>query len=88
MDNVIQMTRRDLREIGRAGRGTRLTYTVPEVADLLGLSVGSTYAAIRAGEIPAKQVGARWVISKERFHAWLNQADDEETNDQQMKGMR
>ena len=51
-------------------------YTVAEVAQLLDLSLGSTYTLIRAGEIPAKKMGARWVIPKRRFHLWLD-ADDQ-----------
>lgn len=55
-------------------------YTVKEVAGLLRLSLGSTYALVREGEIPAKKMGARWVIPKNRFHAWLDEcsapADD------------
>jgi excisionase family DNA binding protein len=50
----------------------RAVYTVPEVAELLSLSRGSAYAMIRSGEIPAKKLGSRWVIPKNRFHAWLD----------------
>jgi excisionase family DNA binding protein len=49
-----------------------VVYTVPEVARLLGLSLGVTYMLLREGEIPARRMGARWVIPKERFHTWLN----------------
>jgi excisionase family DNA binding protein len=51
-------------------------YTVIEVARLLSLSRGSAYALVRAGEIPAKRMGGRWVIPKRRFHAWLDNAED------------
>jgi excisionase family DNA binding protein len=59
----------------------RAVYTVAEVAVMLSLSTGSTYALVRAGEIPAKKMGARWVIPKRRFHAWLDglpEASDED----------
>jgi len=52
----------------------RLTYTVEEVAELLDLSRGSTYASLRDGTIPAERVGRRWVISRRRLHAWLDGA--------------
>jgi excisionase family DNA binding protein len=52
--------------------GARLTYTVNEVSDLLGLGLGLTYASIRSGEIPARKLGSRWVIPKAAFHAWLD----------------
>jgi excisionase family DNA binding protein len=57
-------------------------YTVKEVSKLLRLSLGVTYALIRAGEIPAKKMGARWVIPKRRFHTWLdNDAEPESETD-------
>ncbi|MBL7260656.1 helix-turn-helix domain-containing protein [Paractinoplanes lichenicola] len=48
-----------------------------EVAALLGLSLGGTYQAIRAGEIPAKRIGGRWVVPVHRFHTWLNTQDSD-----------
>jgi excisionase family DNA binding protein len=51
-------------------------YTVKEVAALLRLSLGSTYALVREGEIPAKKMGGRWVVPKRRFHAWLDECAD------------
>ena len=50
----------------------RAVYTVAEVARLLSLSRGGTYELVRSGEIPAVRLGRRWVIPKERFHAWLD----------------
>jgi excisionase family DNA binding protein len=51
---------------------SRATYTVLEVATLMGLSRASTYALVRSGGIPAIRAGGRWVIPKRRFHAWLD----------------
>ena len=48
-------------------------YTVREVAVCLGISAALAYELVRAGEIPAKRLGRRWVIPRERFHAWLNE---------------
>jgi excisionase family DNA binding protein len=56
-------------------RAGRAVYTVREVAALLSLSVGSTYALIRSGDIPALKLGGRWVVPKKRFHEWLNSSD-------------
>lgn len=41
---------------------------------MLSLSLGGTYALVRAGEIPAIKLGGRWVIPKNRFHTWLDTA--------------
>lgn len=49
-----------------------VTYTVREVAKLLGLSLGSTYVLVRDGTIPATRLGGRWVIPRNRFHTWLD----------------
>ncbi|MFI7547266.1 helix-turn-helix domain-containing protein [Actinoplanes sp. NPDC049599] len=53
------------------------TYTVKEVASMLRLSLGGTYQAIRAGEIPAKRIRGRWIVPVHRFHAWLDAQDDD-----------
>ncbi|WUR59773.1 helix-turn-helix domain-containing protein [Micromonospora chokoriensis] len=57
---------------------TRAVYSVREVARLLSLSLGSTYALVREGEIPARKLGGRWVIPKKRFHDWLNEANEQD----------
>ena len=59
----------------------RAVYTVAETAELLSLSLGSTYALIRSGEIPAKKAGGRWLIPKRRLHQWLDQLPDATTDD-------
>jgi len=45
--------------------------TVEEAAEVLGVSRGSAYAAVRAGEIPALHVGARWLVVTRRLAAIL-----------------
>ncbi|MEH0841903.1 helix-turn-helix domain-containing protein [Micromonospora sp. CPCC 205711] len=55
----------------------RAVYSVREVARLLSLSLGSTYALVRDGEIPARKLGGRWVIPKKRFHAWLDECTEQ-----------
>ncbi|GAA3613003.1 helix-turn-helix domain-containing protein [Microlunatus ginsengisoli] len=53
---------------------TRVTYTVPEVASLLGISCATTYVLLRTGEIPARRIGSRWIIARRLFNAWLDEA--------------
>ncbi len=51
----------------------RVTYTVDEVAVLLGVSRGVAYAMVRSGEVPAIRAGVRrWVVPCERFHMWIS----------------
>jgi excisionase family DNA binding protein len=49
-----------------------LTYTVDEVAALLGVARGVAYENVRNGLIPAVRVGRRWLVPRRRFHAWLD----------------
>ena len=49
-----------------------LTYTVDEVAALLGVARGVAYEGVRNGSIPATRVGRRWLIPRRRFHVWLD----------------
>ena len=48
-------------------------YTVPQAATRLGISTGLAYELVRAGRIPAKRLGRRWVVPRQLFHAWLNE---------------
>ncbi|MGL4743281.1 MAG: helix-turn-helix domain-containing protein [Dermatophilaceae bacterium] len=75
MSNVIDLAERR----PDALRG-RVTYTVSEVAALLGMSRANTYALLGTGEIPARRLGSRWVIPRHRFHQWLDN-DPDLTND-------
>jgi excisionase family DNA binding protein len=56
-------------------------YTVKEVATLLSLGLGTTYAMLRSGDIPARKIGAQWIISRRRFHAWLDALPEASTED-------
>ncbi len=47
----------------------RLTYTVPEVAELLGISRSTAYECVRRGEIPALQFGRRVLVAKATIDA-------------------
>ena len=47
-------------------------YSVPEVAVLLRLHLGGVYELLRDGTIPAERLGRRWIISRVRFHGWLD----------------
>ena len=51
------------------------TFTVAEAAKILGLSVGKTYEALNQRQIPARRVGAKWIISRQVLYDWLNFKD-------------
>lgn len=54
----------------------RATYTIHEVAELLGICRASVYVRLGTGEIPARRIGKRWIIARTRFDAWLTEPDD------------
>lgn len=47
------------------------TYTVDELAAVLGLSRLTVYAALRAGTIPAIRLNRLWVLPKAGIQEWL-----------------
>jgi excisionase family DNA binding protein len=49
-----------------------MTYSVDDVAALLGIARGKAYEYVRSGDIPSIRMGKRYLIPRERFHAWLN----------------
>jgi excisionase family DNA binding protein len=53
----------------------RLTLTVEEVAQVLGLSRSATYEAIARGEIPSLRFGRRIVVTRRALHRLLGQGD-------------
>ena len=57
-----------------------LTYTVDEVATLLGVARGVAYDNVRNGLIPAVRVGRRWLVPRSRFHAWLDATNSAATD--------
>ncbi len=52
----------------------RLTYTVPEVAMMLGISRASAYTHVRTGEIPSISIGGRIVIPRRVIDEMLDVA--------------
>lgn len=49
----------------------RVTYTVEQLAAVLGLGRGATYAALRRSAIPAIRIGRRFIIPKAAIAEWL-----------------
>lgn len=50
----------------------RVTYTVTEVAQMLGISRGSAYTHVRTGEIPSITIGGRIVVPRRALDALLD----------------
>ena len=50
----------------------RQAYSVAEVAQILGVSRDKVYELVRAGVIPHKPIGRRYLIPCKSLHDWLN----------------
>jgi excisionase family DNA binding protein len=55
-------------------RPERRTYSVPEVAQILGISRASAFAAARAGELPVIRVGKRVLVLRAALDRMLGVA--------------
>lgn len=51
------------------------TYTVEEIATLLGISRTSAYEFVKKGEVKAVKIGASIRISKRSFDEWLDKQE-------------
>lgn len=54
----------------------KLVYSVPEIAELLGISRSYAYELVRNGTIPAIVLGKKRVVSKKKFESWINGTED------------
>jgi len=50
---------------------SRLTWTVPEAARRLGISVSYYYQCAREGTLPVKKLGRRYVVPKDALRRFL-----------------
>lgn len=46
--------------------------SVPDVANIMGLSLAGSYELTRSTDFPAFKVGSRIIIPKDKFLAWLD----------------
>lgn len=52
-------------------KSTKLVFTVPEVAEIFGISLSHTYKLVREGAIPSITLGKRVLVTKEAIKAIL-----------------
>ena len=53
--------------------GEKLTISVQEAADLIGISKPKMFELLRSGEIPCKRIGKKILISHQVLVEWINQ---------------
>ncbi len=56
----------------------RVTLSVPEAAQVLGIGRNSAYEAVRRGEIPVIKIGARLVVPVAGLRRLLGEIDEPE----------
>lgn len=49
----------------------KLTYSIPEVAELLGISKSYAYEMVKLKKIPTLKIGKRRVVPKEILEYWI-----------------
>jgi excisionase family DNA binding protein len=52
-----------------------MTYSVQEVAQLLGISRGAAYEAVASGQIPSIRIGRRLLVPRASLNRLLNSDD-------------
>lgn len=45
--------------------------TVDEAAQILRVCTKTLYEALRRGDVPGRQIGRRWIISRRRLMRWI-----------------
>ena len=49
----------------------KLTYSAPEVAQLLGISRSAAYNLMHRDDFPSFRIGKRWLVRDSSLHEWL-----------------
>lgn len=50
----------------------RKVYSIPEVAEMLGISKSYAYELVKRKQIPVLELGTRKVVPKVRFDNWID----------------
>ncbi len=66
------VARKDKTTLAMVGHKEKLTLTVEEAAELLGIGRSLAYEMVRTGKIPALRLGGKWLISRSRLKAMVD----------------
>lgn len=50
----------------------RVTISIEEISQMIGLSSQSVWGALRRGELPGHKISGRWIISRAAFYRWFD----------------
>lgn len=51
--------------------GRKLTYTIPEAAEVIGISAWTYYRRAAEGELPVRRIGRRAVVPIKLLEEWI-----------------
>ncbi|WP_078096973.1 helix-turn-helix domain-containing protein [Agathobaculum desmolans] len=55
---------------------TKIAYSAPEVAKLLGISKSAAYNLMHREDFPSFRIGRRWLIQESCLNAWIEKQPD------------
>lgn len=55
---------------------TKIAYSAPEVAQLLGISKSAAYNLMHREDFPSFRIGRRWLIQENCLNEWLEKQPD------------
>lgn len=58
----------------------KIVYTIPEVAQLLGISRSYAYELVKRNEIPILKLGKRRMIPKQYLEQWIQENTEFQSN--------
>ena len=58
-----------------AGNPAREFWLVPDLAREMGLGESTIHRELRAGRLPGRKVGDRWVVHREALARWFQQTE-------------
>lgn len=54
----------------------KLTYSAPEVAQLLGISRSAAYNLMHQDDFPSFRIGKRWLVRDSSLYEWLEKQSE------------
>jgi excisionase family DNA binding protein len=84
-DSMRQQRMRKAAPGSQKRQASTATYSVDDLARILGISRNGAYAALRAGMIPHIRIGKRFVIPKAAVDAWFLSVGQQASQDQRAR---
>lgn len=54
----------------------KITYSAPEVAQLLGISRSAAYNLMHQSDFPSFRIGRRWLVHESNLNKWLEKQSE------------